>query len=520
MLPFVAPMVLVTALPLLFMSKNDVVDIRGPQWPAVQPAVNLTNTLCSSCHLGGLTSVVEGGLLEPNPMDTEGAGFEIFYVLDGKVMYVTTPDFSAYSTPLAVAALHLDKATICKVKSMARSEDGAQYVVMTICPDVGFRPMTSGWPLKANSFSHLHATPAFWDHDDITLAFGNGQFVAFQITFQNQSQPKAYCDNVGLRACAMGYRRVVTLRTSTDGLAWSNDAACPFEKWDPSHAKGHFDPQFRTCARGWNASGMIVPDADDPAELEFYKLVALRVGRTSRWVGHALLYAPAPYPALGRQYGKPCSGDLRVCHGPHLGTERWLGPFDGALAELPLRSGWQRPFKHTTGRRHRLAPDVGEMFTCGGVIWGDHHIFLSQSSSRLPRVSMIGVPTYRYAGLFAPSNAEFSTQPFVVPSLAVGTSLWLNADISWEQHAGQGCDQGCDAYVMVEVRSADAASSQGRVSVGEVVPGFEKERCVLMNVDGIRLPLRWNGTSLAPLAGSTVQLRIYYRDATIFALGY
>ena len=41
-----------------------------------------------------------------------------------------------------------------------------------------------------------------------------------------------------------------------------------------------------------------------------------------------------------------------------------------------------------------------------------------------------------------------------------------------------------------------------------------------MNVDGIRLPLRWNGTSLAPLAGSTVQLRIYYRDATIFAIGY
>eukprot|EP01051_Picozoa_sp_SAG22_P005658 SAG22_NODE_342_length_11973_cov_10.127927_7_plen_62_part_00 len=40
-----------------------------------------------------------------------------------------------------------------------------------------------------------------------------------------------YCDNVGLAECRFGYRRVVTLRTSKDGLAWSRRAACPGEDW-------------------------------------------------------------------------------------------------------------------------------------------------------------------------------------------------------------------------------------------------------------------------------------------------
>ena len=78
---------------------------------------------------------------------------------------------------------------------------------------------------------------------------------------------------------------------------------------------------------------------------------------------------------------------------------------------------------------------------------------------------------------------------------------------------------------------------------GRVVPGFEREKCVFMNVDEIRLPLRWQGsgqgaaaaaarstTAVAaanstndspppPSAGTKVQLRLFFRDATIYAFG-
>ena len=84
---------------------------------------------------------------------------------------------------------------------------------------------------------------------------------------------------------------------------------------------------------------------------------------------------------------------------------------------------------------------------------------------------------------------------------------------------------------MVELRSAVD---------GAVVPGYERAGCVLLNVNGQRLPIRWgeraadipiqtdgdesNAAELStprvpPAAGSKVFLRIYFRDATIYAFG-
>lgn len=79
------------------------------------------------------------------------------------------------------------------------------------------------------------------------------EWVNLQITFQNQTTAGwngaglKYCDNVGLVNCALGYRRVVSLRTSKDGLRWSNRAACPLEEWGPHQTGQAFDAQFRAC---------------------------------------------------------------------------------------------------------------------------------------------------------------------------------------------------------------------------------------------------------------------------------
>ena len=55
---------------------------------------------------------------------------------------------------------------------------------------------------------------------------------------------------------------------------------------------------------------------------------------------------------------------------------------------------------------------------------------------------------------------------------------------------------------------------------GAVVPGYEKEGCVFTHVDGTRLALSWHGKAGIELAGQDVFLRMYYRDATIYAVGY
>ena len=42
---------------------------------------------------------------------------------------------------------------------------------------------------------------------------------------------------------------------------------------------------------------------------------------------------------------------------------------------------------------------------------------------------------------------------------------------------------------------------------GKLVPGFEREKCVIQNSDQIDLPLRWEGKSARELAGRKIRLR-------------
>ena len=54
-----------------------------------------------------------------------------------------------------------------------------------------------------------------------------------------------------------------------------------------------------------------------------------------------------------------------------------------------------------------------------------------------------------------------------------------------------------------------------------VVGGRTRDRCVLLDVDGPQIPLKWDGeTGRTPVAlGARVTLRVFFRDATIFAIG-
>ena len=98
-----------------------------------------------------------------------------------------------------------------------------------------------------------------------------------------------------------------------------------------------------------------------------------------------------------------------------------------------------------------------------------------------------------------------------------GRPLWINAAAKWKGHeVTGGCDEGCDACVFVAV--LDAAT-------GAEVEGYGMKDVVAMaDVDGLRLVLQWKGSGSAvvnstALAGRQVRLRIYFRDATVFAVG-
>ena len=137
------------------------------------------------------------------------------------------------------------------------------------------------------------------------------------------------------------------------------------------------------------------------------------------------------------------------------------------------------------------------------------------------------VPQNRLAGVSSVSNAEFSTTPFALPA---DKQLWLEADVLWGQKQTEfgkqdwcpggcngvgGSDEARSAYIMAEV--LDDTTSK-------VIPGFEKEKCVLMNQTGT-LKLMWSSVVQTNALqrkhrAKTVRLRFYFREATLYATGF
>ena len=130
------------------------------------------------------------------------------------------------------------------------------------------------------------------------------------------------------------------------------------------------------------------------------------------------------------------------------------------------------------------------------MIYNDYHLWIGGESA-------IGIPLYRIAGVYSKANGEFSTKPFSVPQKA----LHLNASALLNPPGKAGLPN--QAYIMVEVLDNN----------GKTIPGYEKEKCLFMDKDGIRLPLLWRIKDTSELAGQTVQLRFYLRDATIYSVG-
>lgn len=238
---------------------------------------------------------------------------------------------------------------------------------------------------------------------------------------------KPYCDNIGNTT-----RRTVSVRTSKDGVNWSQDWGCADAKQKDEHCKSFNVSQL--------VSACDCPD--DPPDLEFYRIRAFTLGESERTAAHVLDYVPSPAavvasPGYGRQPLWYCKDGC--CHGPHSYEEWWIGPASGDITDM---GGWRRSHRDTHAAPHDIWLMAQPVTTATQHIWVDSG-------------TVWALDLYRLAGLYSPGNGQVSTPAFSMPK----GRLWINVDAGWD-HGGYpdptysgnyvgGADEGRQAYVMV-----------------------------------------------------------------------
>ena len=241
-------------------------------------------------------------------------------------------------------------------------------------------------------------------------------------------------------------RRVCVIRWSRDGRSWE-PSDWVSEHWGPLLPEGL----------------LIVPDENDPPEMEFYRGIAF-------WYHDRAFLMMLNYAGSALKPGN---------HGPQLDTEWWYSP-DGLEWERPYRDVNATPGGVRIITHNPMIIDGKILFHFGDQLFG----------MKQDRISYVG----------ARANAEFSTILFEMPEADIS----LNAAVPSPDRAF-ATDQ---AYIMVAAVDEE----------GNVIPGFEREKCVIQNEDRVDLPLRWDERSARELAGRMISLRFYLRSANVYAV--
>ena len=325
------------------------------------------------------------------------------------------------------------------------------------------KPHDQGYALKAYkspdglAFTAVAGNPVYYGHDAFHAMRDpkSGDYFCYQTAFQPWT--KKYPDN------GQQGRRVITIRRSHDGITWT-------PKWNSWTVGPGFAPEY-----------LLTPDANDPVDLEFYWFSAFPYA--GRYIGIVSLYEPCPPEVNPRHPNQPNA------HGPYLGYEWWIS-HDAIHWLRPYQTqylGLEPGDKSVFAQGVFLAPPGSPIVANGEILWD----------------GAWGVQEDRIAGIAAGPNAEFSSHKFKMPA----SPLLLNATASWVGKKEPIFLQR-QAYIMAEL-----LDGQGRV-----IPGYERKNCVFGDADSSELPLVWGGKNGAELAGKTVQLRFYFRDARIYAV--
>lgn len=298
--------------------------------------------------------------------------------------------------------------------------------------------------------------PVIIDHDAFGLLWdaGSKRYIDYQTTYQKWN--RRLVDNQASRN-----RRVLSIRTSEDGVHWQPDYEVRFRKM--------LAPE----------DDLITPDERDPPDLEFYWFREFRY--CGRYVGMMLNYAPSPQNV--NPWGANSPDNEQSRHGPWCSGEWWISQ-DG----LTWRRPWPDVFANgqcdETIRHEPMRLGGRLLWNYGGKVFGldDDRIY--------------------YVGSLC--NAEFSTPVFEMPARHIN----LNASLNFHGDDSRGMQT--QAYIMAELTDPD----------GDVIDGYEKERCAFTHLPGNVVPLSWTPGQhvLSPLAGRKVRLRFYLRDARVYSV--
>ncbi len=254
-------------------------------------------------------------------------------------------------------------------------------------------------------------------------------------------------------------RRVLMLRSSPDGRHWEPSEDLP-DIYDLHNQKATHPVEWLTT-----------PDADDPPDLEFYS-------------GNGFWYHDRAYMMVLNYAPSPLFPNK---HAPQLDNEWWASA-DGLLWERPARGVNAIEVRaEAESKSDVFRLDMPPMKIDGYLLW------------RRGR-TLLGLPEDRISGVGARANGEFSLRPFCMPD----ADLFLNAAAPSPERAFAGKQ----SYVLVAVLD----------DKGQVIPGFEADKCVIQNEDRRDIPLKWGDVSARSLSGRTIRLRFYLRSANIYAV--
>ena len=214
----------------------------------------------------------------------------------------------------------------------------------------------------------------------------------------------------------------------------------------------------------------LTPDDQDPIDLEFYRSIVFPT--QGRYAMLLLDYIAPPPEANSRRKSSK--------HGP-LKEVEWVISRDGI--------NWSRNFRDMDA--------TGQI--CALPVQGP---FLSEGKLRFYErdAAIDSVTEGRIFHVTGRGNCEFSTVGFSMPE----KGLTLDADVLYLP--GEG-DIG-RAYVMAELHDEN----------GKVLPGYEREKCLIENQQGQALPLLWEGKNGSELNGRQVRTRFYFREAKLYSL--
>ena len=441
---------------LLFSGSEDIGDTWGKLHFGVTPVRLVREGEAPAFAFGGCFPLADGSWEVFGQQLTEVApGNDLTTrVMAWKFVRATTHDGATYDDQQTVFE---QSGSWTDHFAIAKNADTGEYLALKLKVDNSGFAYTAFFSSDGRKWEEHPGNPLFYDGDSMSLFWSPVLHRFVCINKSLQPYRKHIIDHGGPTP-SLGDDSLRDRRVLM--IRTSPDGRC----WEPSVSLD--DVWNRNGRKASIPAGFLtVPDDDDPPDLEFYS-------------GNAFWYYDRAYMMV-LNYAASAAAPRK--HAPQLDNEWWTSR-DGLQ--------WQRPARGVNALE--VFPQIPRL---------DTHPVVAGGSILFPRGHlMLGLPEDRISYVSARANGEFSTKSFSMPA----ADLFLNAAVP----APERPFATLQSYVMVTVLDEN----------GNVVPGFEAEKCRIVNDDRPDIPLKWGDASLRQLAGQTVRLRFFLRSANIYAV--